>query len=263
MRTYLAGQILFWEGGSLWIGRSNGTTSTHVHHAIQIGVALDGTFRLKTPEDPDWRAYTGAIIPSHQPHTYSTVESVVALIFVEPESHEGQILLQRYGGGGVATIPEAVTQDAAALLGPAYFEERGEEKLVGAAHEVIRLLTAGARPRVVVDDRILQAISLVKERIAGPVLQDEIAEAVFLSPSRFRHLFVEETGMAFRPYVLWLRLHRALECLTAGESLTNAAHASGFSDLAHFSRTFRRMFGIAPTMLEQPDSYAPTVSRSE
>ena len=94
--------------------------------------------------------------------------------------------------------------------------------------------------------------------------EEEIAEAVFLSPSRFRHLFVEETGMAFRPYVLWLRLQRAIECHTSGENLTNAAYTAGFSDLAHMSRTFRRMFGIAPGALDQQGAatssieFAPT-----
>lgn len=135
--------------------------------------------------------------------------------------------------------------------------------MIGAAREVVRILTAGARPRVVVDPRIQKAIALVRERLDGPVLQEEIAAAVFLSPSRFRHLFAQETGMTFRPYVLWLRLHRALECYTAGETLTNAAHAAGFSDLAHLSRTFRRMFGIAPAMLEQTDAYAPVATRRE
>lgn len=35
----------------------------------------------------------------------------------------------------------------------------------------------------------------------------------------------------------------------SGSSLTEAAHAAGFADSAHFSRTFRRMFGVAPASL--------------
>jgi len=35
----------------------------------------------------------------------------------------------------------------------------------------------------------------------------------------------------------------------AGPSWTAAAQDAGFADSAHFSRTCRRMFGIAPAML--------------
>ena len=263
MKNYGVGQIYLWQGGSLWIGRNHGTTQEHVHHAIQISLALQGSFRLKTPEHPDWHTYTAAIIPSHQPHTYSATEAIVGTTFVEPEAYEGRILLERFGGGGVAALPDVLAEEAAAVLATAYSEGLHEARMVGAAQEVIRILTAGARPRRVVDDRILQAIALVQERIAGPVSQEEIAEAVFLSPSRFRHLFVQETGMAFRAYVLWLRLHRALESYTAGQSLSNAAYDAGFADLAHLSRTFRRMFGIAPSMMEKAESYTPIVSPQE
>ncbi|MCO7552415.1 MULTISPECIES: helix-turn-helix domain-containing protein [Pseudomonadaceae] len=39
----------------------------------------------------------------------------------------------------------------------------------------------------------------------------------------------------------------ALQLITAGQSLTGAAHAAGFSDSAHFSRTFRSLFGLDPS----------------
>ena len=34
--------------------------------------------------------------------------------------------------------------------------------------------------------------------------------------------------------------------------LTDAAHAASFADSAHLSRSFRRTFGIAPTVLRHP-----------
>ncbi len=75
------------------------------------------------------------------------------------------------------------------------------------------------------------------------------AVGVHLSPSRLRHLFVEQTGLAFKTYMLWLRLVRALEVYSDGASLTEAAHAAGFSDSAHFSRIFKRTFGLPATTL--------------
>ena len=79
----------------------------------------------------------------------------------------------------------------------------------------------------------------------------EIADAVHLSPERFRHLFLKETGIRFRPYVLWLRLEVAVASYAAGNSLTEAAYVGGFADSAHFSRTFKRMFGVAAVSVQR------------
>jgi len=77
----------------------------------------------------------------------------------------------------------------------------------------------------------------------------ELATAVGLSPSRLAHLFRAQTGLPVRRYLLWLRLGDALQQLAHGVSLTTAAHAAGFADSAHFSRTFRAMLGITPSAL--------------
>jgi AraC-like DNA-binding protein len=75
------------------------------------------------------------------------------------------------------------------------------------------------------------------------------SQGIFVSPSRLRHLFVEQTGLAFRTYTLWLRLMRAMQIYSQGNSLTEAAHLAGFADSAHFSRIFRRTFGLPATTL--------------
>src|SRR5262249_38187774 len=78
---------------------------------------------------------------------------------------------------------------------------------------------------------------------------ERLAAVAGLSASRFMHVFTASVGVALRPYVLWLRLQRALGELMEGATSPGAAHAAGFSDSAHFSRTVRRMLGSTPSEL--------------
>jgi AraC-like DNA-binding protein len=76
---------------------------------------------------------------------------------------------------------------------------------------------------------------MLSSRVDAPPTLREAAVTVGLSPGRLRHLFVEETGLHFRGYLLWLRLGQAVGVFAAGGSLTEAAHAAGFADSAHLS----------------------------
>jgi transcriptional regulator GlxA family with amidase domain len=115
--------------------------------------------------------------------------------------------------------------------------------------ELLRNLS-GASPRKPSDARVLAAIEYVRQRIDASVSLADVAKAANLSPERFRHLFVEETGMPLRTYVLWRRLLHVWTLVMAGESLSFAAHAAGFADSAHLSRTARTMFGLPPSVLQ-------------
>ncbi len=83
----------------------------------------------------------------------------------------------------------------------------------------------------------------------GVLMLPMAAEVAGVSPSRLTHLFTREVGIPFRRYVLWWRMRRAAESLHDGRSLTEAALAAGFADAAHFSRTFKAMFGMPPSAL--------------
>ncbi|MDP2745420.1 MAG: helix-turn-helix domain-containing protein [Pseudomonas sp.] len=68
-----------------------------------------------------------------------------------------------------------------------------------------------------------------------------------MSPTRFSHWFVEQTGLPLRSYRKWSRLVVALRFVSIGHNLTAAAYAAGFADAAHFSRSFRALFGLDPS----------------
>ncbi|AZQ61172.1 AraC family transcriptional regulator [Flammeovirga pectinis] len=98
------------------------------------------------------------------------------------------------------------------------------------------------------DDRIFKAILYLEKHFETTVSLEEIAALCFLSPSRFLHLFKEKTGLNFRRYQLWNKLLKSIPYLI-NNSITSTAYQNGFSDSAHYSRTFKETFGINPKII--------------
>jgi AraC family transcriptional regulator len=244
------GQFVSWDGGCLFIGSAGGVVPVHTHYAIQIAFGSEPGIRFRSGEHEQWTEYGGAIVSSRQPHAMDVTRvRSWAVLFVEPETREGRALTERYLRGGIAAISDDVLAGAGAALFAAWREQQNAPAVTEAARRVIQTLTGGVEPRVVTDERILRAVAYIKSHLDAALTLDEVAAEAFLSPSRFRHLFVEQTGMGLRPYILWRRFLRVWELLMAGESLSTAAHAAGFADSAHLTRTSRRMFGFPPSAL--------------
>ena len=240
-----------WDSGCLFIGRGGGVVPAHAHYAIQIAFGSEPGIRFRAGEQDAWTEYAGAIIPSRQPHGMDVTRVPAnVVLFVEPETREGRALTERWLQHGLAAIPEALFAELAPPLFAAYFEERTAAAVERAARRVIHTLTGGVEPAVVTDPRILRAVAYIKTHLDAPLTLDDVAGIAYLSPSRFRHLFVEQTGVGLRPYILWRRFLRVWELLTAGESLSTAAHAAGFADAAHLSRTSRTTFGFPPSAMQ-------------
>lgn len=249
-RAFARGRIVFWAGGSVWIGRAEGTTEFHSHHALQVTLALPGSHVNFREPGGDWLAYEAAIVPAHRPHAMAAPGGEVALVFAEPESREGRVIHLRYRDGGVSNLAHEPLAAELQGLAAAYRGGQADEVLASHGRKVVAVLAASTpRAAGALEARIARALELVRERLDGAVSLGEVAQAVGLSADRFRHLFIEQTGVRFRPYVLWLRMERAVAEYASGATLTHAAHAGGFADSAHFSRTFRRMFGLPAAAL--------------
>jgi AraC-like DNA-binding protein len=95
------------------------------------------------------------------------------------------------------------------------------------------------------DERINKALGYLSENFERIVALEEISDHCHLSPSRFLHLFREETGISFRRAQLWNKLIKGLPYF-GKKNLTEIAHKVGFSDSAHLSRIFKENFGFSP-----------------
>jgi AraC-like DNA-binding protein len=122
------------------------------------------------------------------------------------------------------------------------------------ARRIVQTLTELSAPAQTSDERILRAVKFVNERIGTPLTLEDVAQVAHLSPSRFRHLFAEQIGMGLRQYILWRRFVAVWELRMNGASLSSAAHAAGFADSAHLTRTSRSMMGIPPSAMQIPNA---------
>jgi AraC family transcriptional regulator len=249
------GHFVPWDGGCLFISKTHGIVPMHAHYAIQVAFGSEPGIRFRPSDDEPWTAYGGAIIPSRQPHSMdASCVPYNAVLFVEPETREGRALSERFLRGGITALPDELLDEAGPALFRAWRDGRSAAAIAAAARGVVQTLTGGVEPMVVADERIIRAVAYIKAHVERSITLEQVADVACLSPGRFRHLFVEETGMALRPYILWRRFLRVWELLVSGASLSTAAHAAGFADAAHLSRTSKRMFGFPPSALQLADA---------
>jgi AraC-like DNA-binding protein len=95
----------------------------------------------------------------------------------------------------------------------------------------------------------------IEQRISDPELSAaSVAARLGITP-RYVHLLLEETGRTFSRLVLEMRLERAAALLRDPlwqyRRIADIAAEAGFSDLSHFSRTFRRAYGSTPSALRE------------
>ncbi len=216
-------------------------------------MAPEGTFRFRTEEAGGWASFEGAIVPSHCPHEFEVDAMRMAHLFIEPESRVGRALTARLGATAVASLPSVDSRAVARTL----FEHFGstgstpqpESMIEAAKTAVAQLCGATTEPDQALEPRLGRALAYIRAHIRHPIALADVAAAVALSESRFRHLFVAQTGSSFRAYLLWLRINLAIEAVMAGASWTDAAHDAGCADSAHLTRTHKRVFGIEPSAI--------------
>jgi len=102
------------------------------------------------------------------------------------------------------------------------------------------------------DPRITFACRFLIKNFSSQDVLRKIALRLNLSNSRFRHLFKREMSVSPARYVKQLRLQHAKYLLeNSALSVKEVMVAAGMSDLSHFVRDFKHMYGLSPLSLRR------------
>lgn len=99
--------------------------------------------------------------------------------------------------------------------------------------------------------RIAPVLAYIADHYPDPITRGDLARVAGLQLSRFNQVFATAMRVAPMTFVRRYRLQRARALLrTGGESVAAVGQACGFQDQFHFSRSFRAVYGVSPSLLD-------------
>lgn len=100
--------------------------------------------------------------------------------------------------------------------------------------------------------RLGRVLDLLHGAYTEPLSSAEIAQKTGMSERTLRRFFQRHMGTSIQDYLMGLRLGRAASLLLSSDMPIYAvAEESGFQNLSHFNRQFRRHRGVAPSVFRK------------
>lgn len=220
--------------------------ASHQHGAPVFLAGIYGSFRLRL-HGCAWQSCRTAVIPAGVLHELDVGGDPLTVFYIEPNVAGADALkplirnTREINGALVGTGGEI-----AFMRG--LYEDRYNPHWSAAPLDDLMGFAKQRAKAELIDPRIAQIVDYLFEHEDDLTAVATLAETTGLSASRFQHLFTQQIGVPFRRYRGWNRIRKAIREIIKGNNFTTAAHATGFSDSAHFSHEFRKTFGAAPTV---------------
>ena len=243
-----ASVLLFsWGARALFVGPGF-RLSPHRNAVAVLAIGVDRPFGVAgNPKStsPVYRSCRTALIPPNTLHHFDIAQGRVAFLYVDARSrdleHLKELAAERTPRASFDLSIENDLIDVSARLSDGAIDwKQARAKIVG--H-----LDAHAPSDV--DCRVARLLERLHEDPAARMSLTSIAGEVGISESRLMHVFKRDVGIPFRRYRIWVSMGAAIRMMREGATLTDAALGTGFSSSAHFSASFRQMFGMEPSRL--------------
>ena len=91
-------------------------------------------------------------------------------------------------------------------------------------------------------------LNFVFNHYSEPITIQQVADALYISPSYLMHLFKSCTGKTFNTFLMEYRMEKAMELLqTSGIQIQAVAQAVGYSDVKYFNKLFKKHTSLTPS----------------
>jgi AraC family L-rhamnose operon regulatory protein RhaS len=101
-------------------------------------------------------------------------------------------------------------------------------------------------------DMLAEALHFIESNMLSELKVEDIAERVYLSPSYFRKVFKEVTGMNPIEYINKIRISKACMLLADRDmTVSQVAETVGIFDSNYFSRLFKNIVGCSPSKFKR------------
>ncbi|WP_064967573.1 AraC family transcriptional regulator [Tenacibaculum ovolyticum] len=95
-------------------------------------------------------------------------------------------------------------------------------------------------------DNFNQVNEYIENHIQEKLCLDELSKLANINKFGFSKKFKMTTGMTPMNYILMRKVFSSKKIIKSNSELTKIAYQYNFTDLAHFSKTFKRFIGVSP-----------------
>lgn len=238
--------ILYLWNGRVMFATNSMQTDFHSHYAATLAVSLKDNIHIETEKGRE--EYRVALVGPNTYHkTVSPGVEMIALL-IDPETYEYSSISDFAKVGEVKKLEITPFLHLIERLWELYYGKLNDMEAWELHLDLLRSVYPFQKLEKVMDERIVQIAKMIRKEMPDSIRMKEIGKNFSVSEDRLIRLFKENLGIPMRRYLLWVRILEAAKLLKEGKSLTEAAHSAGFSDSAHFTRTFKENFGFVPSL---------------
>lgn len=234
----------FGPDGFLYTSPHVVTDHTLRHPAVVLLTADASPFRIGPPGAPVEE--TALAVAPMVPRSLYAVDVPLLSINVQP-NHSAFSAFRALQSPGLQGMQRAAFAELDERLIEAYhgrLDIRQARELFDAVVDItLTQLPTPPRP----DARVAKLLQLMQTDQQMSLA--EMADLLGMSYTGMSRMFSRAIGISMRSYRLWFKALNAWVEFDSDQTLTDIAHAAGFSDAAHLSREWQHWYGMAPSYL--------------
>ena len=215
----------------------------HHHHAIKIAINLEDNSGIIFNKS-EIKQNT-LILNSDKSHSLDSRSNSIIILLINPESETGNHIRNKYlNHSDSSVINIKYNRHLTGHFHEISSNPQSKAMVLDMYSDIIEKVCGKPSGSFSMDDRIQKIFKEINKMEEKKLPAKDLASLAYLSESRFMHLFKQEVNIPVRQFLSWLRLLDAVKLLIRGETLTEAAMISGFTDLPHLHKTFTHFFGV-------------------